>query len=131
MKTDEIIEAVLVAAIFQRKHMGGCTCEKLAAAVDRFLAIGMPVQAQARPSWIPPGDHFVMVIEDDRAGFNGIHYDFDAYGMPVDRNTSGPGPMTWEHYLGQATTLAAVKNRIKQLDGRYGRAAIARLEFYL
>lgn len=75
--------------------------------------------------WIPPGDHFVLVVEND--SWDQRNFTCDQYGIPVPLHPGMPsGPITWEHYIGKGTALEAVRaNR----SHRYGRTAIARLVF--
>lgn len=70
-----------------------------------------------KESWIPKGDHFILIAECDLTEKLGAH-------------TFCPsGPLTWETYLGQGSSLEGVRERRKMLGEQYGRTCIAKLEF--
>lgn len=84
--------------------------------------------ASNRPSWLPPGEHFVVIVENDSG--RPIRYEWDAYGIPhVAPECEGceGKTITFEHYLGHHTTATEIRAHAAQLRGRYGRIAIAKL----
>lgn len=58
---------------------------------------------------LPKGDLYVIIV-----GHDGV--------KPED------GPMVWEHYLKNQTSLAIVTAQARELAKRYGGARIAKLE---
>jgi hypothetical protein len=81
--------------------------------------------AMPTADWIPPGDHFVLVVESD--GGLPARYGWDTFGIPYQiRPDSVGGPITWEHYIGPGTALEAVRAKRSR---SHGRTAIARLVF--
>lgn len=80
-------------------------------------------------SWLPPGDHFVMVAERDSREER--RFTWDAFGIPhLDCTIHQPlGPITWEHYLGEHTSREQIAKRSDQFGSDYGRKAIAKLVF--
>lgn len=88
-------------------------------------------KCHGQPVWIPPGAHFVLVVEDDR-GYPAQRFTCDPYGCPVplyEGADMAPRPITWEHEIGRFTSLEEVKRHRDGCGQRYGRTAIARLVF--
>jgi hypothetical protein len=81
----------------------------------------------AHGNWLPPGDHFVVIVENDSG--RAKRYEWDAFGIPhVAPGCEYEGEtITFEHYLGKNTTAEQVKAHAAMLRGRYGRVAVAKL----
>jgi hypothetical protein len=81
------------------------------------------------PAWLPPGDHYVMVVESDSFSPHAPRFAWDQYGIPYQIDPYHSGPITWEHYIGDGTKLEEVGKRRSAMGNRCGRTAIARLVF--
>jgi hypothetical protein len=81
-----------------------------------------------QPDWIPAGDHFVLIVENDS---HQPLYEWDRFGIPrqIELFSTPGGPITFEHYIGERTTRPAVEKLAQRMQGRYGRVAIAKLTF--
>jgi len=97
--------------------------------IEGRVAAQVAAASNDRPAWLPPGEHFVVIVEDDTG--RPIRYEWDALGIPrlaPECETGYAGrSITFEHYLGQNTQLHEIKAHAAYLRGRYGRVAVAKL----
>lgn len=96
--------------------------------IEERIREQIAANARQERRWLPAGEHFVVIVEHDGGGVQPT-YTWDALGIPRLANAEvlPSGPITFEHYIGEATSFPAIHKHAASLRGRYGRVAIAKL----